>query len=453
MRKKKKYNKTIKGSGYIAKGNNACVFGSPPLYCQKKKFNKIGNIDYNDLVSKVFPPEYRIKALQEFEIGKIISKIDPENDICIYPLKIIPDINHGMDCSPHPPDSCCEIVDENQDESILGECGLLTQDMLKSGLCTIQYMKNGGDNLKTIRNLINLDRLTIKWSDIIDSFLNTLKNFSKFFSNSENGYLIHNDLNAENITYSVESNKFYLIDFGGAMFIPKNYDQLDEPDFITELLEDVPRKLNSSIFQGWNSLAGTGANGTTDLFYDFTLFIINVKEYVFDPLKEKNGNLSNNEQAFLDFLSDLCEQISIFTPIINDSRSNYKRILNNLYEVLENHLAESIWDNEIETIYSEFKMEQKNQINIISEITHTLDFLYFTKSNGDNHYDDIHEIIDQIYNMIKIIKETCKSSGSETTMKQIKQNLKLDNIDKQLISDKKGKIKELAIQIVSSNST
>ena len=155
---------------------------------------------------------------------------------------------------------------------------------------------------------------------------------------------------------------------------------------------------------------------------------------------------------FFDFLSDLCEQISIFTPIINDSRSNYKRILNNLYEVLENHLAESFWDNEIETIYSEFKMEQKNQINIISEITHTLDFLYFTESNGDNHYDDIHEITNQIYNMIKIIKETCKSSGSETTMKQIKQNLKLNNIDKQLISDKKEKIKELAIQIISSDS-
>ena len=441
--KKKKTLKIYKGSGYLAEGNTACVFTDPPLHCEKKS-NIIENIErelgveFNELVSKVYPPENRNIALAEFKLGQIISIIDPENDICIFPLKILP---------PELKNKGCKI------DADLEECSILTKKQLDSGKCTIIYMKKGGEKLSYIKHLIEIGSLDIKISDIIEGFINILKNFKKLYKNSANGYLIHNDLSEENITYSIDTNKFYLIDFGASNFIEKDYIDILVPEFIEEILYPKPGDINESIFLGWDSPGGKGVNGTTDLLYDIQRFILYVTEYVFLPLYENvSSDISKNENLFLNFLLDFIKYKSNFTKIMEESESNYKIILEELYNLLKEHLSDPSYEQEIETIYAELKIEQKKQIKIIFDIIKTIELIYFTGNESRNNSEsrNTNENNNLNNNIIRIIKGSCNEFGGETSFRIIQRKLIESNIDSKLISNKKKEIKEFARNYLAS---
>ena len=186
--KKNKKTKKIKkqiGKGFIAEGNTACVFSDPPLECEHRNLN----IEVDNLVSKVFPPNERSTALAEFKLAKILQNIDPENELCIYPLKIIPGVDDDEGCIIYVPPGW------------LDGCTVLTYENLVEGGCTIIYMKKAGEKISDIKNMILRDDFDIDFSTIIKNFIYTLGKFQKLYSNVEEGYLIHNDLSEENIKY------------------------------------------------------------------------------------------------------------------------------------------------------------------------------------------------------------------------------------------------------------
>lgn len=179
--------KIIRGGKFLGEGTYGCVFHPTIKKCNILNANTNTNSKQSNYVSKVFTNV--TEAHKDFNQGKVMSRIDSNNDYTIVPI------------------SMCELtLKELKDVEVeYGKCNKLAEEYMEysDGIVQVVYSEKG----IPLDDYMKQNKLTV--SNVLDIAEYLIKGV-KFFKDNK---VIHHDIKPPNIVMTADNKPKY-IDFG-----------------------------------------------------------------------------------------------------------------------------------------------------------------------------------------------------------------------------------------------
>ena len=177
----------VRGGKFLGEGTYGCVFHPTIKKCNILNANTNTNSKQSNYVSKVFTDV--AEAHKDFNQGKVMSRIDSNNDYTIVPV------------------SMCELtLKELKDVEVeYGKCNKLAEEYMEysDGIVQVVYSEKG----IPLDDYMKQNKLTV--SNVLDIAESLIKGV-KFFKDNK---VIHHDIKPPNIVLTADNKPKY-IDFG-----------------------------------------------------------------------------------------------------------------------------------------------------------------------------------------------------------------------------------------------
>lgn len=178
-----------RGGDFFGEGTYGCTF-SPPPACSDEEQIAPRKRHSKKLIGKVFEDEESYD--KEWEIAKKLAKVDPNQQIFLYPIsKCITTLN---DIKKDPQASKCSYVSTASPKSSRSNTSFPMVNMVKGGITLEEFVR---------KNKVSPSK-----------FLKTIVPILKGLIMLKRHNLIHHDLKFDNILYDPHTNETKVIDFG-----------------------------------------------------------------------------------------------------------------------------------------------------------------------------------------------------------------------------------------------